>query len=329
MHPMSEVFDLIQATIAARITPDARVVAIEPRDGAQGYSGATLRYYDVAYERAGAPGQVALVTKDASLLERRSLAWLGERRLPAPFNYTTDLTTDAPALVCMQHVGDAPPSGDPDRLTAQALASIHAAALGCTEELAWLPRADPAFAAEWLVDNCWRKSWQSLLDGQEYIAPGGRRYGPIARAAEFAAEFGAYTQPLEDAAARFLLAMAELWKEGDSLTLIHGDFHNDQVHADSDRAYVIDWDFAHYGPLYIDLPNYFTREQALLYRDALAELGHDIPPEVFLARYDTIRPYPGFKYFSIGLYNWCFGDPPRQPAYVQHFIDMVLPSLNS
>jgi hypothetical protein len=326
---MSEVFDLIQATIAARIAPDAQVVDIQPRDGPQGYSGATLRYYDVAYTRGGIPAQVALVTKDASLVERRTLAWLGERGLPAPFSYTADLMTDARELICMQHVGDAPPSHESARLTAHALAAIHAAALGRAGELPWLPPADPAFAAEWLIDGCWRRSWQSLLDGREYIAPGGRRSGPIACGAEFAAEFGAYAQPLEDVASRFLRAMSELWEAGDSLTLIHADFHDDQVRADGEHAYVIDWDFAHYGPLYVDLPNYFTRQEALLYRDALAELGHDIPADEFLARYDAISPYPGFKYFSIGLYNWCYGDPPRQRDYVLHFIDMVLPSLDS
>ena len=77
-------------------------------------------------------------------------------------------------------------------------------------------------------------------------------------------------------------------------------------------------------PLYVDLPNYFSREEALLYRDALAELGHDLPPDEFLARYDAASPYPGFKYFGIGLWNWCYGDPPHRRDSVLHFIDMVL-----
>jgi hypothetical protein len=76
--------------------------------------------------------------------------------------------------------------------------------------------------------------------------------------------------------------------------------------------------------LYVDLPNIFSRDGALGYRAALAERGHDIPPAEFLARYDAALPYPGFKYFGIGLWNWCYGDPPHRRASVQHFIHMVV-----
>ena len=119
-----DVRELIEATIAARIAPAARVAAIAPREnGPQGYSGATLRYYDVTYTRRGHTEQIALVTKDAPLRERRILAWLGERGLPAPFSYTADLTTDAPALVCMAYVGDRPPRGEQARQAARTLAA--------------------------------------------------------------------------------------------------------------------------------------------------------------------------------------------------------------
>lgn len=50
-----EVGELIGATIAAHIAPEARVVAVREREGgAQGFSGAALRYYDVTYSRSGA-----------------------------------------------------------------------------------------------------------------------------------------------------------------------------------------------------------------------------------------------------------------------------------
>jgi hypothetical protein len=56
----------------------------------------------------------------------------------------------------------------------------------------------------------------------------------------------------------------------------------------------------------------------------LADLGHTIPRDKFLAGYDAVRPYPGFKYFGIGLWNWRHGDPARRHANVQYWIDMVL-----
>ncbi|MGN6701229.1 MAG: phosphotransferase [Thermomicrobiales bacterium] len=321
----SEVCELIEATIAARVAPAARVIAIAPREhGPQGYSGATLRYYDVTYTQQGREEQLTFVTKDAPLRERRTLGWLGERRLPVPFSYTTDLTTDAPALVCMEYVGERPSRGEQARQAARALAAIHAATLGRGADLAWLPRADPAFFADRLIDRCWRKPWRHALTGAGYRTWGGSYQAPVAPDPTFQATFASDTAVLEDAAARFLQAMTALWERGDALALIHADFHGEHVRAHNGRASIIDWGQAHYGPLYVDLPNYFSREEALLYRDALAELGHDIPRDEFLAGYDDADPYPGFKYFGIGLWQWRTGNPPQQRASVQYWIDMVL-----
>ena len=322
---MDGVRELIQATIAAHVAPGARVLDVQEREGGeQGFSATTLRYFDVAYTRAGVTERGTVVTKDAPLVERRALAWLGERGLPVPFSHTRDLATDVPSLVCMQYVGDKSPPGERVRQAARALAAIHHAALRRGDELSWLPRADPAFFARWVVDACWREPWRRVLAGEEYVDAYGHHWGPHKPGGDFAAQFAAYTQPLEDAAARFLRDMTALWEAGGSLTLIHADFHGEHVHTQGDRDYVIDFDFAHYGPLYVDLPNYFSREEALLYRDALAELGHDIPPGEFLARYDAASPYPGFKYFGIGLWNWCYGDPPHSRESVLYWIDMVL-----
>jgi aminoglycoside phosphotransferase (APT) family kinase protein len=320
-----EAHELIQATIAAHTTPDAHVIAIAPHaHGAQGYSGAILRYYDVTYRHGGRDEQITLVTKDAPLRERRTLAWLGERQLPVPFSYTADLTTDAPALICMQHAGDAPLRSERARQAAHALAAIHAATLGRGAELLWLPRADPAFFAGRLIDRCWRKPWRHALTGAGYRTWDGRDQEPVPPDSAFQAAFSHYTPLLEDAAARFLHAMTALWERGDALTLIHADFHGEHVRSRAGRASIIDWEQAHYGPLYVDLPNYFSREEALLYRDALADLGHDIPRDEFLTGYAAADPYPGFKYFGIGLSQWRNGAPPRQHSSVRYWINMVL-----
>ncbi|HZG67910.1 MAG TPA: phosphotransferase, partial [Herpetosiphonaceae bacterium] len=259
-------------------------------------------------------------------VERHVLSWLGCQGLAVPFNQTFDLTTDALAPVCMQFVGDTPPPSERARQAARALAAIHATTRGRHAELPWLPRADASFVAQWIIETCWREPWQRVLAGKEYVDAYGNHWGPAKPGGDFRAEFGAYTQPLEAAAGRFVQAMAELWDEGDSLTLIHADFHSAHVRTYDSRDYVIDWGFAHYGSFYVDLPNYFSREEALVYRDELAKLGHDIPRDTFLARYDAISPYPGFKYFGLGLWNWCYGDPPHQREHVVHFVDMVLKS---
>jgi hypothetical protein len=318
---MNDEHELLQATLTARVATDAQIIAVHERDGAQGYSGAILRYYDIDYAHECDIKHSRLVTKPAPLVERLASTWLAAQGAAVPFCHTLDLVTDAPAQMGMQFVGDRQPEGAHD--AARALASVHAAAMNCHEELAWLPRADVAFAEQWLIEKCWRAPWQRVMAGEPFTNVYGQSWGPITPGGDFEAEFAAYTRPLE-AAARFVQTMAELWAQGDALTLIHADFHDHHARTYGGRDYVIDFGFAHYGPLYIDLPNYFTRDEALLYRDALAELGHDIPQATFLANYDAIHPYPGFKYFMIGLGNWCYGDPPHRRDTVMHFIDMIL-----
>ncbi|MFN8511647.1 MAG: phosphotransferase [Chloroflexia bacterium] len=74
---------------------------------------------------------------------------------------------------------------------------------------------------------------------------------------------------------------------GDALTLIHADFHGDHVRSRDGHAAIIDWEQARYGPLYTDPAELFQRDEALVYRDALAALGHDIPRERFLRGFDA------------------------------------------
>ena len=316
---------VLQATLRAPVAPGAQLIDVARRaTGEQGFSGATLRYFDVTYTQAGAVGRATLVIKDAPLLERRIQAWLGDRGLPVAFGYAPDLMTDAVLPLCMQYIADAPAPSVRAGFAAQALAAIHHAALGLGETMPWLPSADPAFLADWLIEACWRRGWRSVLAGRGLVDAYGRHSGPPKPGGDFGAAFAAYTEPLEDAAARFLRDMTALWAAGDALTLIHGDLHDQHVRVQERHAYVIDWGQARYGPLYLDLPNLFSREDASHYHASLAALGHVIPPDEFLARYDAARAYVGFKYFGIGLWDWCYGDPPHRPERVQYWINLAL-----
>jgi Phosphotransferase enzyme family len=315
---------LIQATIAAHLARDAQVRMVTPRPGPQGYSGAVIGYYDVTYSAAGGEHHAALVIKPAPLVERRTLQWLGALQAAVPFSHTLDLTTDAPHPICMQYAGAQIGWHERTQETAEALASIHAAGMRRGAELSWVPHADRAMLEPFLIERCWRQGWQSLLADGPFIQFDGQHLDPHAPTHAFSEQFARYTEPIERRAEQLLAMADELWELGEALTLIHGDFHNEQVGLLGETVRVIDWGFAHYGPLYLDLPNVFTREEALIYRGALAAHGHNIPHDRFLACYDAMRAYPGFKYFGIGLYNWCFGDPPRQPQYVQHFIDLIV-----
>lgn len=324
---MTDPRTLIEQTIVRYVAPNAQVTGIHERaGGAQGYSGATLRYYDVAYQQSGGrAGQVALVTKDAPLRERRVLAWLAEQRQPhVPWSYTDDLETDAPVLVCMQDVGGEParPHTAIQAEAAEALASIHAANSGKLDQLLWLPRADRTYW-EWFIDSHWRTPWQATLANEPFTDAAGNEWPQSTAEGNFADEFGAYTEPLEAAAAQFIDAMDQLWQAGDALTLAHADIHSEHVLVHAERAFVIDWGQACYAPFYIDLPNYFERDYVPLYRDALAAHGYNIPVDVFMQHYHAASRYFAFKYFGFGLSSWRSGDPQRHQS-MRYWLDAVL-----
>ena len=77
------------------------------------------------------------------------------------------------------------------------------------------------------------------------------------------------------------------------------------------RAVFVDWEQASYGPLYLDLPNYFTVETALVYRDALARHGYELPVVPFLERYRELGRYMGLRYLGAALEQWHLGGAAR------------------
>lgn len=313
--------DFIKHTIGT----DARLLAVEQLpEGAQGYSGATLRYYEVAYARGGATARTIAVTKPAGIVERQTLAWLDERGLAVPRNLTRDLVRDEYIPMALEYAGDVPSPEYKAEKVARALAAIHHAALVRAAELPWLPRADPAFFAERIVNCCWRNHWRHALTGAGYTDWYGRWREARPAGDPFWQQFADYDARLEAAASQFVADMAALWGEGDTLTLLHADFHADNVRTADGRVAIIDWEQACYGPLFIDLPNYFTRDEAPLYREALAELGEEIPLERFLRGYDAARRYVGFKYFGFGVLHWRAGDPPRRAEDARYWIDLIL-----
>ena len=188
------------------------------------------------------------------------------------------------------------------RRAARCLASIHAAHRGRREALGWLPRADRAYMEDVILAD-WRAQLQQAM-----------------RYPEFVDEYGSLVPEMERAATSFLADMDDLWAD-DALTLIHADMQDAHVIPHAGRAYIVDWGQARYGSLYLDLTNYFTPDQPLLYRDALAERGHAIPADLFLQRYHQATRYPGFKYIGFVLHMW----RPGQPGLLHGpLLDMLL-----
>jgi hypothetical protein len=305
------VWALVAETVARHHDAHAQVTDIHELalgSQEQGWSGAALRRYRVVLQDGSS---LTVLTKTMPRKERVALALLtsqGHRH--TPYVYMHDLHTDGPVLTCMQDLGSvkvarpddatAAPPPVSDLAVARALVSIHLPNLVSpgrpgTPVLAEVPRADVAYARDFLVGQVWRVLWEQTLRAD----------------AAFAREFGCYTQPLERAAERWVGAMAALWQEGTALTLTHGEVHGEHVLVLQGRPYFIDWGWTYVGPFYLDLPAYFTPATVGAYHRALEEAGYHLSLPDFLERYHAMAPYVGFKYLCSGIWQWPPGPTDR------------------
>jgi thiamine kinase-like enzyme len=230
-----------------------------------------------------------------------------------PFAHTLDLTSDTPALLCQQDVGDTcrPTSLDPItddelRREAEGLAAIHAANLGHSGALGWLPRTDRAYFRDFVLNRCWRPYWKKALENRSFVEQFRRRIAAVEQAAESMVE-----------------EMAALAGEAYPLTLVHTDINPSNLLVHHGRPYIIDWQVPHYGTPYLDLPHHFcTLRQAEFYRRALADRGIRIAAADFAERYRAARRCIGFRYLWWTLEEWQ-PEPPRI-AWVTHYLNLIL-----
>lgn len=309
----------MEETVARYVSPAVEITRIHPllmTDEEQGWSGAELRRYRVELDGA-AP--VLLLTKTMPLVERQVGALLSDAgHANVPFTHTLDLHTDAPSLTCMEDVGGPKlglPGGLPgapargaDRAVARALAAIHVRYLGMIDDLPWLPPGDRRYATDFLIAQVWHSWWDRAL----------------AEHPTFAREFDRYTPRLEAAADRFVCAIDDLWREGTSLTLTHGELHSEHILLRAGRPHFIDWATAHYAPFYLDLVTYFTPDRVGCYRDALAAEGVRVPKAEFMDRYREMGRYVGLKWLCSGIWQWGAGPTEQTGRRLLHMIAWAL-----
>ena len=262
----------------------------------QSYSGAKLLRL-----RCVLPGgeSCSYICKYAGLPERfvmQTLTEQGKGHSPAA---CADLgNTAQTAWFLMEDVrsGEAPPCGLPawKRQVAAALADIHADNLGAAPGTSPLPFADETYWKEITtkisVDHFERKC---ASDNQ------------------FAREFSPVLSKLRKAAERFAADMTALSRDGTSVTLTHGDLQDsagDHVRCFRGRPMVIDWGFSRLAPFYIDLVDYFTPEEALLYWRELQRLGVPLRQRAFEEGYRAASLYPVFVYLYPALAQYGRGD---------------------
>ena len=286
-----------------------RVISAEQQpDAPQGASGSQINMYRVTSQDAHAPlRQHVIVTKNASLLERQIYGLLHRQRCAVPPSYIPDLVSGDRALIYLPYLDEC--SWADRTLTpsvAEALASIHAA--NRQQPPAWLPHVMPAFEDRlWL--RAWREQWERNLAD-----------------AEFAAEFAPFTRRLETAMAQFINVLHALTAEQETLTLLNVDLIPGHIRMWQGKACFIDWEQSSYGSLYLDLPNYFSVDTVLTYRDALAEHGYAIPVMEFMERYREVGRYMGLRYLGYSLWVWAQGGEQRQQGrwFLYHTLTLAL-----
>ncbi|MCE2488811.1 MAG: aminoglycoside phosphotransferase family protein [Anaerolineae bacterium] len=263
----------------------------------QGASGAEVRLVRVRWRcDTGAHGEERLAIKQASLKERRILQLLNEQGQAVPPALSPPSAVDsvdrAPLLMPFARsrpmdrvLGD--PNAPMTQQVARGLARLHAA--NREQCPVWLPRAADGTMTR-LYLQATQDEWARCMDD-----------------ARFRRKYGQYERPLRESLARLLDFLAALDEEGSCCTLLNTDLNPDHIRLYTGRPVFIDWEQACYGPLYLDLVNYFTLETAMLYRDALAGAGYPVATAAFMQRYREAGLFMGLRYLEVGLLNWQAG----------------------
>lgn len=287
MHTYASLEQLLLATVQKHIHPTATIVNYVQLPSGTGISKINVQRFVLHLS----DGQsVVIITKPSPLIERRVLARLNEQHHAiVPFSHSLNLT-DSEALICLQDAGSPiVPTEDNHRVAlADGLAKIHLANIGKESELAWLPKAERAYFADFILGWTWRLAWERALED-----------------ANFVKQFADYIPKVQSSAKTFPDAMQTLYDDAQTRTLIHTDIYAGHVLAKENQPFIIDWGQTHYGSFYLDLPSYFdTPENAEIYRLALEKHGMGIPKNEFLEKYHIAGRFVGFRYMWGWIEEW-------------------------
>lgn len=274
----------------------------------QGFSGAALIRLNVVFND-GQQGN--FICKKADLKERLVMQTLTEQgHLYTPAAYSEDCVSDKPMWMIQQDLGKRinAPYGNLQWLerVGNALAEIHGNNMNRGNEMPWLPRADSDY---------WEKIvTQISVDHFEKAVCEDHR---------FARQFESYLPKLREAGNAFASDMTALCEETQWLTLTHGDLQSiegDHVYNIQEKPYIIDFGFARYAPFYIDLVDYFSFGNAVLYHKALTARGFTLSLPDFEERFRAAYRYPCFIYMFPSIMQWKNGSEERLLKLLQRIL---------
>lgn len=265
----------------------------------RGFSGATLIRLDVVFND-GHPG--SFICKKAELKERMVMQTLTEQgHAYTPAAYSEDCVLDEPMWMIQQDMGKRISAPNDNfqwmKRVAEALAEIHGNNMNRGKEMPWLPCADADYwekiVTQISVDHFEREVCENRI---------------------FARQYGAYLPKLREAGNAFAHDMTALSEETQWLTLTHGDLQNiegDHVYNIMGKPYIIDFGFTRYAPFYIDLVDYFSFENAILYHKALTARDFTLNLADFEERFRAAYRYPCFIYMFPSIIQWKHGSEER------------------
>ena len=275
-------------------------VCAEPMGpGEEGFSGAKLLRLRCTYADGG---EATCIAKHTTWQERAVMqTFTGQGRGFTPAAWDTQETSREDAWLLLEDVSPSQPLPT-DTLAwkaqvAQALAALHGDNLSRPGSPALLPPAQ---------EGHWQRVTTAL--SLDHLQRQCQQDGAFSR------RYGGLLPQLYKRGERFVREMLALSQEEATLTVTHGDLQTicgDHVRRFRDRPMVIDWGFTQRAPFYIDLVDFFTRQESLLYWEALRRQGSALSQASFLERWQAASVYPGFIYLYPALMQYLRGDDSR------------------
>ncbi|MCM3132118.1 aminoglycoside phosphotransferase family protein [Paenibacillus polysaccharolyticus] len=307
----TELRNTMQSTIDRFVSPNAEILSIKDHDLAYGTSAVELKRHEILLRNDTRDWSINLISKRASLSERRTLNYLHDQSANVPFSFTLNMTSNSREYLCMQDVDYETDYNNLDNELLQkneqaALADIHAFNFEKYYKLQWLPLLDSRYIKS-VLNEKWGPTWNNAKSDPDFIS-----------------HFGDLIPEIDKVAEHIVKDMDKVLRDESSHTLVHNDLHpgNTLVHKNR-NVYFIDWEEAHYGSLYIDVAlRYREFSQAENYRMLMNSRGLNLSAGIFKLNYTITSRYLGLRYMSWFLSTW--KDDKRWLDELNKYINMTI-----
>lgn len=170
----TELRNTIQNTIDRFVSPNAEILSIKDLDLAYGTSAVELKRHEILLRKDIHDWSINLISKKASLIERRTLNYLKDQSANVPFSFTLNMTSNSREYLCIQDVDYETDYNNLDIELLQkneqsALADIHAFNFKKYYKLKWLPLLDSEYIQS-VLNEKWEPNWNNAKSDPNFIS---------------------------------------------------------------------------------------------------------------------------------------------------------------